>query len=152
MNTDYLRELYESGHFSIHERFEDWHDAVRACIQPLVDDGSVEAGYADSIFRAVDEYGPYICIAPDICLPHAINSGNVRRTAICFMKCNTPVVFDQEENHQSTVFFALAANNSEAHLSNMKKLMKMLDQEDLVEALIQAQTENDFKALIYPAS
>ena len=31
----------------------------------------------------------------------------------------------------------------------MKKLMKMLDQEELVEALIQAETEEDFKKLIY---
>ena len=112
MNTSYLKELYEMGHFSVHEKFDDWHDAVRACIAPLVADGSVKESYAQSIFNAVAEYGPYICIAPDICLPHAINTGDVEKSSICFMKCNTPVVFDQEENHQSRVFFALAANSS----------------------------------------
>lgn len=149
MNTDFLKELYEKGYFSIHERFDDWHDAVRACIQPLVDDGAVRASYAQSIFNAVAEYGPYICIAPDICLPHAVNSGDVDKTAICFMKCNTPVVFDNEENHQSRLFFALAANNSDEHLKNMKKLMKMLEQEELIEALATAESDADFRKLIY---
>lgn len=149
MNTEFLKELYENGYFSIHERFDDWHNAIKACIKPLVDAGVVKSTYAESIFKAVDTYGPYICIAPDICLPHALNTGDVIKTAICFMKCNTPVVFDNEENHQSTVFFALASNNTDEHLKNMKKLMKMLEQEELLEALIKSKTVNDFNALIY---
>ena len=87
MDTTFLKELYEKGYFSIHDKFDDWHDAVRASIEPLIRDGAVRDTYAQSIFNAVKEYGPYICIAPDICLPHAINSGDVEKTAICFMKC-----------------------------------------------------------------
>jgi len=149
MNVDFLKELYEKGYFSIHEKFDDWHDAIRACIEPLVKDGAVEKTYAESIFKSLEEYGFYICIAPDICLPHAMDSGDVNKTAICFMKCNTPVVFDREENHQSRVFFALAANQSEEHLKNMKKLMKMLDQDELIDALVSAETDADFRKLIY---
>lgn len=147
MDTTFLKELFERGYFSIHERFDDWHDAIRASIAPLVKDGAVRDTYAESIFDSVKEYGPYICIAPDICLPHAANSGNVEKTAICFMKCNTPVVFDEEENHQSRLFFALAANDPGEHIDNMSKLMEMLDQEGLIEALLEARTEEDFKNL-----
>ena len=149
MDTTFLKELYEKGYFSIHDKFDDWHDAVRASIEPLIRDGAVRDTYAQSIFNAVKEYGPYICIAPDICLPHAINSGDVEKTAICFMKCNTPVVFDEEENLQSRLFFALAANNSEEHFENMQKLMTMLEQDGIVEAMLEARTEEDFKRLIY---
>ena len=149
MDTTFLKELYEKGYFSIHDKFDDWHDAVRASIEPLIRDGAVRDTYAQSIFNAVKEYGPYICIAPDICLPHAINSGDVEKTAICFMKCNTPVVFDEEENHQSRLFFALAANNSEEDFENMQKLMTMLEQDGIVEAMLEARTEEDFKRLIY---
>lgn len=149
MDTNFLKELYEKGYFSIHEKFDDWHDAIRACIAPLVKDGAVKESYADSIFRSLAEYGFYICIAPDICLPHAMDGGDVMKTAICFMKVNTPVVFDEEENHQSRVFFALAANNSEAHLENMKKLMKLLEQDDIIDALVDAQSDADFRKLIY---
>lgn len=149
MDTTFLKELYEKGYFSIHERFDDWHDAIRASIAPLVKDGAVRDTYAESIFDSVKEYGPYICIAPDICLPHAVNSGNVEKTAICFMKCNTPVVFDEEENHQSRLFFALAANDPGEHIDNMSKLMEMLDQEGLIEALLAAETEEDYKKLIF---
>ena len=149
MDTTFLKELYEKGYFPTHDKFHDRHDAVRASIEPLIRDGAGRETYAQSIFNAVKEYGPYICIAPDICLPHAINSGDVEKTAICFMKCNTPVVFDEEENHQSRLFFALAANNSEEHFENMQKLMTMLEQDGIVEAMLEARTEEDFKRLIY---
>jgi len=65
----------------------------------------------------------------------------VAKTAICFMKCNTAVVFDSEENHQSRIFFALAANNSDEHLENMQKLVPMLEQDELINALIRATIE-----------
>ena len=106
MNLDYLRELYEKGYFSIHEEFADWHDAIRANIEPLVKDGSIEASYADSIYKMLEEYGFYICIAPEVCIPHAFNYGEVHKSEICFMKVNKPVVFDDEVNHQSRLFFA----------------------------------------------
>ena len=149
MDLTFLRELYEKGFFSIHEKFDDWHDAIRASIAPMVKAGALEESYAQSIFDGVKEYGPYICIAPDVCLPHAMNSGNVNENAICFMKCNTPVVFDEEENHQSRLFFALAANKTEEHFQHMKELMEMLDQDNLIDLLLEAETEEDFKKLLY---
>ena len=149
MNLDYLRELYEKGYFSIHEEFADWHDAIRANIEPLVKDGSVEASYADSIYKMLEEYGFYICIAPEVCIPHAFNYGEVHKSEICFMKVNKPVVFDNEENHQSRLFFALAANSAEVHLSNIQRLMELLDQEGVVEAMCACQTDEDFRRLLY---
>ena len=150
MKLDYLREWYEKGYFSIHEEFDDWHDAIRANIEPLVKDGSVEASYAESIFNMLSEFGFYICIAPEVCLPHAFNFGEVHKSEICFMKVNKPVVFDEEENHQSRLFFALCSNSAEVHLSNIQKLMELLDQEGIVEAMVACETEEDFRKLLYP--
>ncbi len=150
MNLDYLRELYEKGYFSIHEGFDNWEDALRASIEPLVKDGSIDAKYGDSIVNMVHEYGYYICIAPEICMPHAMDFESVHKTEICFMKVNKPVVFDDEENHQSRLFFALCADSGDAHLKNMQKLMELLDQEGLTEALVACETEEDFRKLLYP--
>lgn len=72
----------------------------------MVKAGAVEESYAQSIFDGVKEY-VLICIAPDVCLPHAMNSGNVNENAICFMKCNTPVVFDEEETTSRGCFLPL---------------------------------------------
>lgn len=151
MDTDFLKELYEKGYFSIHDGFADWRDAVHASIQPLVEDGAVKESYGDSILAAVEELGPYICISPELCIPHALDTGEVLKTSISFMKSNTPVVFDEEENHQPVVFFALASNDTDAHLKQMKKLMRMLEQDELIEAMVAAQTTKDFELLIYGA-
>lgn len=149
MNLDYLRELYENGYFSIEEEFDDWHDAIKAAIKPLVRSGAAEETYADKIFDSLKENGFYICICPEVCMPHAMNFGDVHRSEISFMKVNKPVVFDNEDFHQSRLFFTLCANSADDHLKNIQKLMALLDQEGAIEAMVACETEEDFKKLLY---
>ena len=61
-----FKELVEKKHYSFHEGFDDWRDAVRAACQPLLDDGTIEPEYPEAIIAKVEELGPYIVIAPDI--------------------------------------------------------------------------------------
>lgn len=149
MNTEFMQNLYNQGYFSIEEGFDSWEDALHACVEPLVRNGAVDPGYGDSIVNAVHEFGPYICIAPGICMPHALNTGEVRKTAISFMKSNRPVEFDEDEDNHSLLFFTLASNDSETHLKNMKELMKTLEQDDLMEAMMECRTDGDFRRLLF---
>ena len=103
-----LKELIDKGYYSIHDGFDNWEDAVRASVQPLIDAGAVKPAYADSIVNSVKKFGPYIVIAPDIAIPHAEDKPNVNETTICFMKSNTPVVFDPEDHEKDArLFFVL---------------------------------------------
>ena len=71
MKLDYLKGLYQKGLFEVHECFTTWEQAVRASVQPLVRAGMAEPAYADSIIDNVEENGPYIFLAPHICMPHS---------------------------------------------------------------------------------
>lgn len=64
-----MKEIVAKKHYSFHEGFDDWRDAVRAACQPLLDDGTIDPIYPDEIIRKVEELGPYIVIAPDIAIP-----------------------------------------------------------------------------------
>ncbi len=144
-----LKELFDKGYCSLHESFSNWEDAVRASVQPLIDAGAVKPAYADSIVRSVHEFGPYIVIAPDIALPHAADPDNVNETTVCFMKSNTPVVFDPEDSDKNArLFFVLASNNEEDHLKNLKRLMKVLCDEELIAKIAEATTLEEIEALL----
>ena len=112
-----FKEFVETKHYSFHEGFADWRDAVRAACAPLLADGTIEKEYPEIIIEKVEELGPYIVIAPDICIPHAERGRGVNGTAMCFMKTEKPVSFDPDDPEKDArIFVVLAATDDEVHL------------------------------------
>ena len=125
-----FKELVEKKHYSFHEGFDDWRDAVRAACQPLLDDGTIEKEYPEIIIGKVEELGPYIVIAPNICIPHAERGRGVNDTAMCFMKTEKPVSFDPNDpDKDARIFVVLAATDDEVHLNNLMQLSETLSDE-----------------------
>jgi PTS system ascorbate-specific IIA component len=149
MKLDYVKKLYEQGLFDVFEGFDDWKDAIRAACSPLVSKGIVEKEYADSIFDNVNEYGPYIFIAPHICMPHSQRTDLVHEAAVCFVKINQTVYYDKDNDPDlaAELFFVIAVKQLNAHLDVMAELADVLDDEETVNALLQAKTKEDFKKL-----
>lgn len=143
-----FKELVEKKHYSFHEGFDDWRDAVRAACQPLLDDGTIEKEYPEIIIGKVEELGPYIVIAPNICIPHAERGRGVNDTAMCFMKTEKPVSFDPNDpDKDARIFVVLAATDDEVHLNNLMQLSETLSDEAIVEKLLRARTAEDLKAI-----
>ena len=59
-----FKEFVTQKHYSFHEGFDDWRDAIRAACAPLEADGTIQPEYASFIIEKVEELGPYIVIAP----------------------------------------------------------------------------------------
>ena len=143
-----FKEFVEKKHYSFHEGFDDWRDAIRAACQPLLDDGTIEKEYPEIIIRKVEELGPYIAIAPNICIPHAERGRGVNDTAMCFMKTERPVRFDENDSEKDArIFVVLAATDDEVHLNNLMALSETLSDEAIVEKLLQAKTAEDLAAI-----
>lgn len=82
-------------------------------------------------------------------MPHSTEGADgCYGTAISFMKVETPVNFDpQDEEKKATLFFSLAAMDHEEHLKNIQALMETLMNEDIVEALNQCKTPQELKEI-----
>ncbi|WP_029541548.1 PTS sugar transporter subunit IIA [Selenomonas sp. AB3002] len=143
-----FKEIVEKKHFSFHEGFDDWRDAVRAACAPLLADGTIEKEYPEIIIEKVEELGPYIVIAPNICIPHAERGRGVNDTAMCFMKTEKPVSFDPNDpDKDARIFVVLAATDDEVHLNNLMQLSETLSDEAIVDKLLQAKTGDDLLAV-----
>ena len=139
-----FKEFVEKKHYSFHEGFDDWRDAVRAACAPLLADGTIEKEYPESIIEKVEELGPYIVIAPNICIPHAERGRGVNDTAMCFMKTEKPVSFDPNgPDKDARIFVVLAATDDEVHLNNLMALSETLSDEDIVAKVLEAKTPED---------
>ena len=139
-----FKEFVETKHYSFHEGFADWRDAIRAACAPLLADGTIEKEYPEIIIEKVEELGPYIVIAPNICIPHAERGRGVNGTAMCFMKTEKPVSFDPDAPEKDArIFVVLAATDNEVHLSNLMALSETLSDEDIVAKVLAAKTPED---------
>ena len=142
-----FKEMVEKKHYTFQQGFDDWKDAVRAACQPLLADGTIEDIYPEEIIKKVEELGPYIVIAPDICIPHAQEGLGVHETAISFMQTEKPVSFSDDGEHDARLFFVLASTDNAVHLKNLGDMAEALSDDDLVAKLLQAKTPEELVAL-----
>ena len=139
-----FKEFVERKRYSFHDGFDDWRDAIKAACQPLLDDGTIEPEYIDAIIAKVEELGPYIVIAPNICIPHAQEGLGVNDTAICFMKTEKPVHFDPNDPEKDArLFFVLASVDNAVHMKNLMEMSEALSDEELVERLLKVTTPEE---------
>lgn len=144
-----LKELIDNGRYSFHDEFDTWEDAIEASCKPLINDGSIDHNYVDSIISNVKKYGPYIVIAPNICIPHAQEGAvGVNKTAVCFMRTKKSVHFSDDPEQDAKIFFVLASTDSNIHLQNLSNLVSLIEDESVVEKLIQAESVEDLKAIL----
>ena len=145
-----LKELVTCKHYKFADEAESWRDAIRMSCAPLEADGSVTADYKEEIIRAVERYGPYIIIMPNVAIPHAQKcTDSVKRTAVSFLKLKKPVCFMDGEQKEYYVqnFFTLACCDAEAHIKNLTELVELLMKQEFVKEFERLTSEQDLKNL-----
>lgn len=140
-----LREFVEQKHYKFAAEASDWKEAIRMSCESLEADGTIEANYKEDIVACVEKYGPYIVLMPNIAMPHSQEGAEgVHKTSIGFMKLDKPVSFDPEDPEKDAqLFFTLASCNPEQHMNNMVRLSELLMNEEVVAALLKAETPED---------
>lgn len=114
---------------------EDWRHAVRLAGQLLLETGSITPGYIDAMVKVVEEYGPYMVVAPGIALAHARPEDGVKRACMSLVRLTSPVEFGSEANDPVDLVVAFGAVDKETHLQALRELATFLGKEEAVTAL-----------------
>lgn len=142
-----FKELIEMNRICFHDGFDTWQEAVRASCQPLLSQGAITEEYIEAIISNVLEYGPYIVIAPNICIPHAQQGRGVNETAISFMRTARPVHFGEEPDQDARLFFVMASVDNDAHLANLQAMVAAVSDQDQVDIMLAATSAADLEQL-----
>lgn len=149
MQLEYLKDLYQKGLIEVYDRFDTWQEAVKGSVGPLVRKGMVDSAYGESIIENVAENGPYIFLAPHICMPHSKSVELVREAGVCFVKVNEPVCYDEDDPEMGAeLFFAIAPKELNGHLDAIMDLAEIFDDPETVDALLAAKNMEDFEKLL----
>ena len=145
-----LQTIVEKKHYKFVDSVESWQEAVRLSAESLVADGSVDADYYKQIVACIEKYGPYVVFEHYVAMPHSQeNASGVHKTGIGFMRVKEEVSFGKDEDGEEKVaklFFTLAACNPDEHLNNIQQLMGVFCNEELLDALMAANTPEDILA------
>ena len=145
-----LQTIVEKKHYAFVDRLDSWQQGVELSAKSLVADGSVDADYYKQIVDCIEKYGPYVVFDHYVAMPHSQeNAQGVHKTGIGFMRVKEAVSFGKDEDGEeklAKLFFTLAACNPEEHLNNIQQLASLFCNEELLDALMEANTPEDILA------
>ena len=145
-----LQTIVEKKHYAFVDRLDSWQQGVELSARSLVADGSVDADYYKQIVDCIEKYGPYVVFDHYVAMPHSQeNATGVHKTGIGFMRVKEAVSFGKDEDGEeklAKLFFTLAACNPDEHLNNIQQLAALFCNEELLDALMEANTPEDILA------
>jgi ascorbate PTS system EIIA or EIIAB component len=121
--------LIANNSIKLQAEASDWRSAVKIGTDMLIASGAIKAEYHQAIISSVEELGPYICIAPNLALPHARPENGVNRTAFALVTLATPVYFDGEDEPVD-VLITLAGSTSDEHMEGLMEVTAVLDDDE----------------------
>lgn len=127
---------------------DSWQEVGRLAGQILVDKGAVEPHYPDAMLAAVEKLGMYIVIAPGIALFHGRPEDGVNSVGLSMVTLKDGVNFGVKDKDPVRLAFALAAIDHDAHLNLLAALSKVLQDQEVVHGLMEAESPQQAIALI----
>lgn len=143
-----LKDLLTNETVQFSQSAPSWEAAIELAMRPLLGNGSIEQRYIDAIIETVKTVGPYIVIAPMVCIPHANCDQGVLKLGMTFLKLEEPVKVLCDEDKQAKIFFGLAATDNHSHLKALSQLSQMLMDESTLERLMTIADKAEFLAIV----
>jgi len=142
-----LASAFAEGSIAVAVLAADRDEAIRASGELLVASGRTTIEYTEQMLAAVEEFGPYIVIAPQIALAHARPSEAVLETGLSLAVLAEGVTFGSP-NDPVRLVFGLAAKDHDGHISVLSALAERLSDQDFVNSLLNASTSAQIGALL----
>ncbi len=115
-----------------------WEESCQIVGKMLVDAGKVEERYVQAMLDYVHKFGPYIVIAPGIALFHARPEDGAKEMGLSLAVAEKGIVFNAGDKDPVQLIFALAAVDSDSHLTALGEIATLLQNEQAVAGLISA--------------
>ncbi|OAT51537.1 PTS sugar transporter subunit IIA [Providencia heimbachae] len=125
----FKQSLIDNNSIKLQVSANNWQDAIKIGTDMLIASGAILPDYHEAIINSVKELGPYICIAPNLALPHARPENGVLKTAFALVTLKEPILFEGE-NEPVDVLITLAGSSSDEHMEGLMEVTQILDDEE----------------------
>jgi mannitol/fructose-specific phosphotransferase system IIA component (Ntr-type) len=95
------------------------------------------------MIQSVDEFGPYIIIAPMIAMPHARPEAGSLEIGLSVLKLEEPVSFTNNDENLASLIIVLSCKEDGKHIEVLGQLAEVLSDEDNYNKALKAQNVKD---------
>lgn len=113
-------------HIETNVKVNTWEETVREAGKILLNKELIHSEYIDSMIETVNTHGPYMILAPEICLFHGKPGEMVIEPCVSLIILEETVYFSEFDNQPIKCAFAFGATDSESHLSILQDIAKLL--------------------------
>lgn len=130
-----INEMLTSEKIATGLECKNWRDVVKAGGELLVKAGDVEEPFIDSMIEVVEEFGPYMILAPEVAFFHGRPSGAVHKTCLSLVTLKKPVVFEEYAGETIRCAFAFGAVDHESHIEFLAKVANLLQDDEFLDLI-----------------
>lgn len=138
LNADLIR---------VNEREMDWKDALDYSGQILVEKNLIDIHYVNRMIEIVEEKGPYIAIAPHICLAHAGLEDGVNKASISLAVFKNGFKLKHDFDPIKFVF-VLAPEDKKSHLPALTDIMKIANNKEIMNKILESENNIEIYEII----
>ncbi|MCT4599097.1 MAG: PTS sugar transporter subunit IIA [Vallitalea sp.] len=120
-----------------------WREAIKIASKPMLEQGKITEGYVEAMIQSVDEFGPYIIIAPMIAMPHARPEAGSLEIGLSVLKLEEPVSFTNNDENLASLIIVLSCKEDGKHIEVLGQLAEVLSDEDNYNKALKAQNVKD---------
>jgi mannitol/fructose-specific phosphotransferase system IIA component (Ntr-type) len=135
-----LLKLLKKDQIEIIKEEIDWKKAITRAGELLLDKDLIEAKYINRMIEIVEDKGPYIAIAPEICLAHAGVEDGVKKSAISLLVIKDGIKLGHQFDPIKFVF-VLAPIDKKGHMPALTDIMEFANNGELMEEVAAAKSE-----------
>lgn len=142
-----LKDLLTEDMIALNKTAQNWEESIRIGGDILKKKDVVDDTYIDAMIGAVNEFGPYIVIAPGIALAHASSKKGVKKIGMSLITLKEGVEFGSKQNDPVKILVSLAAVDHNTHLKAISELVKLLENETFINTLLNGKKQDVLKMI-----
>lgn len=149
-----MKEIYnmlKKENIQIIDKVDNWKDAIRVAVRPLVDTGYCEARYSDEIIKNTEKLGPYYVLCENLALIHGSTDQGVIKRQIAVTLLKQPIKF-KKDGIDVRVMVTLAATDSESHMEVLKAMSELFSEQESIENILGATSADQIYDLFIEAA
>jgi PTS system ascorbate-specific IIA component len=127
---------------------DDWRGAVRLAGDALARSGAATPAFAEEMIRVIEEFGPYVVIAPGLALAHARPGPETLADGLSVVTLATPVAFGHVHNDPVSIVLGLSATHSDGHIAGVAGLANIFNDEAAIPRLAAATSIEEVLAIM----
>ena len=148
------KEKYPLSYFIKKENIElklnckDWKDVITKGTDILIKKNYITEKYNDEIIKKLEELGPYMVIAPGICLAHVDMVSEINKTSMSLINLKYPIKFNSEFNDPVRLVLTFATKDKESHLNALLGFMNLINNSNDLNILISSSSKDEVMDII----